>query len=101
MIGLERNTEKNHFQSRLYTIELRLVCSYVNVKLLNMTTRNELCLEQKINLIQEKENGLSHRLLREKFHISIGALSNILNIHLIHILKLFSHIVYGMYKFNE
>ncbi len=54
-----------------------------------MTTHNELCLEQKINLIQEKENGLSHRLLSENFHISIGAVSNILNIHFIHILKLF------------
>jgi hypothetical protein len=43
-----------------------------------MTTRNELCLEEKINLIKEKENGLSHRLLCEKFNISIGAVSNIL-----------------------
>ena len=43
-----------------------------------MSTRHELCLEQKINLIKEKENGLSHRVLSEKFHISIGAVSNIL-----------------------
>lgn len=70
--------KKKHFQSCLYIIELRLVCLYVNVKLLNMATRHELCLEQKINLIKEKENGLSHRVLSEKFHISIGAVSNIL-----------------------
>ena len=43
-----------------------------------MSIRNELCLEQKIKLIKEKENGLSHRLLSERFHISIGAVSNIL-----------------------
>ena len=43
-----------------------------------MTTRHELCLEEKMNLIKEKENGLSHRLLSEKFHISIGAVSHIL-----------------------
>ena len=54
-----------------------------------MSIRNELCLEQKINLIKEKENGLSHRVLSEKFHISIRAVSNILNIYLIHIFKLF------------
>ncbi len=53
-----------------------------------MSTRHELCLEQNINLIKEKENRLSHRLLSDKFHISIGALLNILSIHLIHILKL-------------
>ncbi len=40
-----------------------------------MSTHHELCLEQKINLIKEKENRLSHRLLGEKFHISIGAVS--------------------------
>ncbi len=51
---------------------------YVNFKLLNMATRQELCLQEKIDLIKEKENGHSHRLLSEKFHISIGAVSNIL-----------------------
>ena len=79
MTGLEREIEKkNHFQSRLYIIELRLVCLYVNVKLLNMTIRHELCLEEEINLITEKENGLSYRLLSERVHISTGAVSNIL-----------------------
>ncbi|CAF1172021.1 unnamed protein product [Rotaria sordida] len=43
-----------------------------------MTTRHELCLEEKINLIREKEQGLSHRELSEKFEISLGAVSNIL-----------------------
>ena len=43
-----------------------------------MTTRHELSLQEKMNLIKEKENGLSHRQLRDKFQISIGAVSNIL-----------------------
>jgi hypothetical protein len=42
-----------------------------------MATRNELYLQEKTNLIKEKENGLSHRTLSDKFHISIGAVSNI------------------------
>ena len=43
-----------------------------------MATRNDLELEEKMNLIKEKERGLSHRELRDKFKISIGAVSNIL-----------------------
>jgi len=43
-----------------------------------MATRRELPLEEKINLIKEKEQGVSHRELCNKFHISIGAVSNIL-----------------------
>jgi len=52
-----------------------------------MTTRYELCLEEKINLIKDKETALSRRVLSEKFHISM-------------VLKTFSHIVYVHYKFN-
>ncbi len=43
-----------------------------------MTTRRELCLQEKINLIKEKENGLSYRQLCDKFQVSPGAVSNIL-----------------------
>ena len=43
-----------------------------------MTSRRELCLEEKINLIKEKDGGLSHRELDDRFHISVGAVSNIL-----------------------
>ncbi|CAF2638441.1 unnamed protein product [Rotaria sp. Silwood2] len=43
-----------------------------------MTSRNDLNLEQKINLIRESEHGLSYRELKDKFQISIGAVSNIL-----------------------
>jgi hypothetical protein len=43
-----------------------------------MTSRRELCLEQKINLIKDKDGGLSHRELSGRFHISVGAVSNIL-----------------------
>ena len=53
-----------------------------------MTTRHELCLEEKINFIKHKETGLSHRILSEKFHNSI-------------VLKTISHIVYVHYKFNR
>ena len=43
-----------------------------------MATLNDLELKEKMNLIKEKERGLSHRELRDKFKISIGAVSNIL-----------------------
>ncbi|CAF4555308.1 unnamed protein product, partial [Rotaria sp. Silwood2] len=43
-----------------------------------MASRHELDLEQKMNLIGDKENGLSHRQLKEKFQVSLGAVSNIL-----------------------
>lgn len=43
-----------------------------------MTSRRDLDLEQKINLIKEKERGLSHRDIKEKFQVSLGAISNIL-----------------------
>ncbi|CAF3328501.1 unnamed protein product [Rotaria socialis] len=42
-----------------------------------MTSRRELCLEEKMNLIKEKELGASHRQLSDKFQISLGAVSNI------------------------
>jgi predicted transcriptional regulator len=31
-----------------------------------------------MNLIKERERGSSHRELRDKFHVSVGAVSNIL-----------------------
>ena len=43
-----------------------------------MNSRNELDLEQKINLIKEKERGSSHREIKDKFQVSLGAISNIL-----------------------
>ena len=43
-----------------------------------MATRRELSLEEKMNLIKEKEQGVSHRDLCNRFDISIGAVSNIL-----------------------
>ncbi|CAF3306560.1 unnamed protein product, partial [Rotaria sp. Silwood2] len=43
-----------------------------------MASRNDLELEQKVNLIRESERGLSYRELKDKFHVSIGAVSNIL-----------------------
>lgn len=45
---------------------------------LRMSSRRDLTLEQKINLIKEKERGLSHRQLSDRFEISVGAVSNIL-----------------------
>jgi hypothetical protein len=36
-----------------------------------MATRRELCLEEKINLIEEKENGLSYRQISDKFQVSL------------------------------
>ena len=73
----QRETEKKEFHSRRYTIELFVVCLYANVKLLNMITRRELCLQEKINLIKEKENVLSYGQISDKFQISVGAVSNI------------------------
>ena len=43
-----------------------------------MTSRRYPCLEEKINLIKEKESGLSQRQLSECFRISMGAASNTL-----------------------
>jgi hypothetical protein len=43
-----------------------------------MASRCELCLEEKMNLIKEKERGLSHRQLGDQFQISVGAVCNIL-----------------------
>ena len=43
-----------------------------------MTSRHELSLEEKMNLIRDRESGLSFRQLSEKFQLSIGAVSNIL-----------------------
>ncbi|CAF2087064.1 unnamed protein product [Rotaria magnacalcarata] len=41
-------------------------------------SQNDLDLEQKMNLIKDSERGLSYRELRNKFQVSIGAVSNIL-----------------------
>jgi hypothetical protein len=43
-----------------------------------MASRRELCIEEKMNLIKEKERGLSHLQLSDRFRISFGAVSNIL-----------------------
>ena len=43
-----------------------------------MATRRELCLQEKINLIKEKENAFSYRQSSDKFQISVGAVSTIL-----------------------
>ena len=43
-----------------------------------MSTRNDLTLEQKINLIKQNEGGSSYRELCDKFKISIGAVSNVI-----------------------
>ncbi|CAF3356135.1 unnamed protein product [Rotaria sp. Silwood2] len=43
-----------------------------------MVSRNDLDLETKINLIKDKELGLSHRELGNRFRVSIGAITNIL-----------------------
>ena len=43
-----------------------------------MRTRNDLDLEAKVNLIRDKERGLLHRELKDKFQVSVGAITNIL-----------------------
>ncbi len=43
-----------------------------------MASRNDLTLEQKVNLIKENERGSSYRVLKEKFNVSVGSISNIL-----------------------
>jgi hypothetical protein len=43
-----------------------------------MASRRELCLEEKISLIKEKEHGSTPRELSDRFQISVGAVSNIL-----------------------
>ncbi len=43
-----------------------------------MASRHDLSLEEKINLIKDKERGLSHRELSDRCKISLGAVSNVL-----------------------
>ena len=42
-----------------------------------MGSRNDLGLEMKINLIRDKEYELSHRELKDRFQLSVGAITNI------------------------
>ena len=51
---------------------------FADTELLNITSRRELCFEEKINLFKEKDGGLSHHELGDRFHISVGMVSNIL-----------------------
>jgi transposase len=43
-----------------------------------MSSRRDLSLEEKIHLIKEKDRGLSHRQLSDRFQVSVGSVSNIL-----------------------
>ena len=43
-----------------------------------MSTRNDLTLEQKVNLIKQNEGGSSYRELCDTFKISIGVVSNVM-----------------------
>ena len=43
-----------------------------------MTSRHDLSLQEKMDLLKERERGLSYRELGDKFQLSIGAVSNIL-----------------------
>lgn len=47
--------------------------------LFDMASRNDLNLEQKVNLIKDQEQGLSYREWKDKLQISIGAVSNWFN----------------------
>ncbi len=49
-----------------------------DICLLIMATRIDLSLEQKVNLIKDNEQGMSFRQLKDKFHVSVGSISNIL-----------------------
>ena len=69
----ERQREKEKRTSKIICLGLNGVCSSII-----MASRNDLNLEQKIHLIKDKENGLTHRELKDKFQISVGAVSNIL-----------------------
>ncbi len=51
---------------------------FLNNCLLNTAFRNDLSLEQKVNLIKENERSSSYRVLKEKFNVSVGSISNIL-----------------------
>lgn len=68
----EENEKKRDTKASFIFLYSRL---YSSVK---MTSRNDLTLEQKINLIKENERGSSYRELKEKFQVSLGSISNIL-----------------------
>ena len=82
----ERAEEKNNFDFVGGVINsINSICwinsisyiLFVKISLFSMS-RHDLCLEEKINLIKDKENGLSHRQLSEGFKVSIDDVSNIL-----------------------
>lgn len=43
-----------------------------------MTTRHELTLAEKVQLIDDSEKKISYRVLTDKYKISIGSVSNII-----------------------
>ena len=60
--------------NKFYLYSLFLFINIISL-LLKMASRHDLCFEQKLNLIKNKERGLSHR---DKFHVSLGAVCNVL-----------------------
>jgi hypothetical protein len=69
-----RNKEEERKENNEHILFLFIFTS----RLLNMASRNDLDLQQKINLIKDNERSLSYRELKDKFHISLRAVSNIL-----------------------
>ena len=61
----------------MFNLSIEYIMYFVIVWSNNMSHR-DLSLEKKINLIKEKENGLSHWQLSERFNVWVGAVSNIL-----------------------
>jgi hypothetical protein len=68
---MTEDRENQYYLSSLFAI--------VNCLLLKMaSSHHDLNLEEKMNLIKDKERGLTHRELSDKFKLSVGAISNVL-----------------------
>lgn len=70
-IVCNENEKENKIDTKI------LFAFLVNILQLNMTSRSDLNLEQKTNLIRESEHALFYRELKDKFQASIGAISSI------------------------
>jgi hypothetical protein len=68
---MTEDRENQYYLSSLFAI--------FNCLLLKMaSSHHDLNLEEKMNLIKDKERGLTHRELSDKFKLSVGAISNVL-----------------------
>ncbi len=78
MILSSKERERENKERMRESMSCNLFSIIFSFCLFDMASRNDLNLEQKVNLIKDQEQGLSYREWKDKLQISIGAVSNIL-----------------------